>query len=179
MKILAFATSNSSKSINRKLVLHAADVLKTDIMTDADIKIIDINDFEMPIYSSDREEADGIPDLAHQFAAEIATADALLISFAEHNGNYSAAYKNLFDWTSRIDAKVYKNKPMVLLATSPGPGGARNVLASAKTSAPHFGADVLADLSIASFYDIFDMETGRIKDADIQTQLAAALATLK
>jgi chromate reductase, NAD(P)H dehydrogenase (quinone) len=179
MRILAFAASNSSKSINKQLVAHAADVLKADIITDANIEMLDINDFEMPIYSSDREDAGGIPDLAHQFAAKIGAADALLISFAEHNGNYSAAYKNLFDWTSRIDAKVYQDKRMVLLATSPGPGGAASVLGSAKASAPYFGADVTADLSIASFYDVFDMDNGRIKDADIQAKLAAALATLK
>jgi chromate reductase, NAD(P)H dehydrogenase (quinone) len=179
MKILAFAASSSSKSINKQLVTHAAEVLKADILEDAAIEILDINDYEMPIYSSDREEAGGIPELAHQFAAKIGAADALLISYAEHNGNYSAAYKNLFDWTSRIDAKVFQDKPMVILATSPGGGGAANVLALAKTSAPHFGAEVLADLSIAGFYDVFDMENGRLTDADIQAQLAAALATLK
>ncbi len=179
MKILAYAASNSSKSINKQLVTHAVDVLKADIIKDAEIEILDLNDYEMPIYSSDREEAGGIPDLAHQFAAKINAADAVMISFAEHNGNYTAAYKNLFDWVSRIDAKVYQDKRMVLLATSPGPGGAGNVLGLAKSSAPYFGAEVLADLSVANFYDVFDMENGRITDTDIQAQLATALATLK
>ena len=179
MKILAFAASNSSKSINKQLVTHAADVLKTDIIKDAEVELLDINDFEMPIYSSDREEASGIPDLAHQFKAKIDAADVLLISFAEHNGNYSAAYKNLFDWTSRIDAKVYKDKKMVLLATSPGPGGASNVLATAKTSAPFFGAEVLADMSVPGFYDNFDMEKGALRNADNQAQLTTALTSLK
>jgi len=179
MKILAYAASNSSKSINKQLVAHAVDVLKADIIPEADIEIVDIHDYEMPIYSPDREQAGGIPDAAHRFAAKIAAADAVLISFAEHNGSYSAAYKNLFDWVSRIDAKVYKDKRMVLLATSPGAGGARNVLAAAKTSVPHFGAEVLADLSIAGFYDVFDVENGQLRDTDLQAQLAAALATLK
>jgi len=179
MKILAFAASGSSKSINHQLVTHAADVLKTEIINEAQIELLDINDYEMPIYTSDREEAGGIPELARQFAAKIGTADALLISYAEHNGNYSAAYKNLFDWTSRLEGKVFQDKSMVILATSPGAGGAANVLNLAKTSAPHFGADVKADLSIASFYDVFDAGNGHIKDADIQAQLRAALATLK
>jgi len=179
MKILAFAASSSSKSINKQLVNHAADVLKTSIIKDAKVEMLDINDYEMPIYSSDREEAGGIPDLANQFAAKIGAADALLISYAEHNGNYTAAYKNLFDWTSRLGGKVFQDKPMVILATSPGQGGAASVLALAKTSAPFFGAEVKADLSIASFYDVFDSENGRIKDADIQAQLHAALSTLK
>jgi len=179
MKILAFAASSSSKSINKQLVNHAAGVLKTSITKDAEVEILDINDYEMPLYSSDREEAGGIPDLAHQFAAKIGTADALLVSYAEHNGNYTAAYKNLFDWTSRIGGKVFQDKPMVILATSPGAGGAASVLGLAKTSAPFFGADVKADLSIASFYDVFDSENGCLKDPDIQAQLHAALMTLK
>lgn len=179
MKVLAFAASNSSKSINKQLVAHAADVLKVEIINDVETEILDLNDYEMPIYSSDREEAGGIPDLAHQFAAKIGGADALLISYAEHNGSYSSAYKNLFDWTSRIDAKVFQDKKMVILATSPGPGGGSNVLASAKTSAPHFGAIVKGDLSVPSFYDVFDMEKGAIHDAGIQKQLRDTLASLK
>ncbi len=179
MKILAFAASSSSKSINKQLVTHAADVLASDIIKGAQIEILDINDYEMPIYSSDLEEAGGIPDRAHQFAAKIGGADALLISYAEHNGNYSAAYKNLFDWTSRLGGKVFQDKPMVILATSPGAGGAASVLGLAKTSAPFFGADVKADLSIASFYDVFDAEKGIISDVDTQEQLRNALVLLK
>ena len=55
----------------------------------------------MPIYSSDREQK-GIPQLALDFASKIDGADFLLISLAEHNGTYSTAFKNLFDWLSRI-----------------------------------------------------------------------------
>lgn len=171
MKILAFAASNSSKSVNKQLVSHAADVLKAEYIQDAEVEVLDINDYEMPLYSSDREDAGGIPDLAHAFKAKITAADVVMISFAEHNGSYSAAYKNLFDWTSRIDAKVYKDKAMVLLATSPGPGGASSVLAAAKTSAPFFGAEVKGDLSVPNFYDVFDVDAGIINDAEIKEQL--------
>jgi NAD(P)H-dependent FMN reductase len=179
MKVLAFAASNSSKSINKQLVAHAADAVKSEMSDEVEVEFLDLNDYEMPIYSSDREEVSGIPDLAHQFAAKIGGAAALLISYAEHNGNYSVAYKNLFDWTSRIGGKVYQDKPMVILATSPGPGGASNVLGLAKTSAPHFGADVKASLSIPSFYDVFDMEKGALHDAELQKQLREALVSLK
>jgi NAD(P)H-dependent FMN reductase len=74
----------------------------------ASTEVLDLNDFEMPLFSVDREQAGGIPDFAHQFYKKVGAADALLVSFAEHNGSYSAAYKNLFDWTSRIDNKVYQ-----------------------------------------------------------------------
>ena len=104
--------------------------------------------------------------------------DALLIAFAEHNGFYTAAYKNLFDWTSRIDKKVYQFKPAVLLATSPGPGGASRVLRVAKESAPIFGMDVQADLSVPRFYENFDMEDNLVSNSEIREQLKLALAKL-
>ena len=82
MKILAFAATNSLKSINKNLIEYAASLL-----TKHDIDILDINDYEMPIYSSDLEQAHGIPVAASQFLNRIEAADALLISYAEHNGN--------------------------------------------------------------------------------------------
>jgi chromate reductase, NAD(P)H dehydrogenase (quinone) len=174
MKILAFAASNSRSSINKSLVTYASS-----LVDDAQVDLIDINDYEMPIYSSDRENESGIPQLAHDFLNKIKQADAVMISFAEHNGSYTAAYKNLFDWTSRIDMKVYQDKPALLLATSPGPGGASSVLAAAKGSAPYFGMDVKADLSIGKFYDEFDMEKGELKNAAINDKLMTAVSLLK
>jgi chromate reductase len=174
MKVLAFAASNSRSSINKALVTYASSLLEH-----AEIDVIDLNDYEMPIYSSDRENDSGIPQLAHDFYNKISAADAVMISFAEHNGSYTAAYKNLFDWTSRIDTKVYQDKPTVLLATSPGQGGAGGVLAAAKGSAPYFGMNVKADLSVAKFFDEFDVEKGKLKNATTNDQLLTAISQLK
>lgn len=173
MKILAFAASNSTQSINRQLLRYASTLIEH-----VDIEMLDINDYEMPLYSSDREAALGIPDEAHRFFQKIAAADALLISFAEHNGSYTAAYKNLFDWASRIDMKVYQSKPTVLLSTSPGGGGAANVLASATKSAPHFGMDLRASMSVPSFYDNFDAESGRLSDDGLAQEVRNAVSHL-
>jgi len=173
LKVLAFAATNSRDSINKALISYAARLL-----ADEEVEIIDINEYEMPLYSVDREREIGIPEQAWRFYEKIGDADALLISFAEHNGYYTAAYKNLFDWTSRIDRKVYQDKPAVLLATSPGLGGASRVLRAAKESAPFFGMDVQADLSIPRFYENFDMEYDLVDNSEIQEQLRLALAKL-
>lgn len=173
MKLLAFAASSSSQSINKQLATYAASLVEN-----ADVEILDINEYEMPIYSSDREAELGHPQQAKQFYAKLGEADAIIISFAEHNGAYTAAYKNLFDWTSRIDMKVFQNKPMVLLSTSPGPGGAANVLAAAVGSAPYFAADVKAHLSIPSFFDNFDPQSGIVTNPELQDKLATAISLL-
>ncbi|TNC79374.1 MAG: NADPH-dependent FMN reductase [Oleiphilus sp.] len=174
MKILAFAASNSRTSINKQLIAYAASLLGTDM-----VEIVDINDYEMPIYSSDLEQAHGIPEAASRFLNKIEAADALLISFAEHNGNYTAAYKNLFDWASRENQKVYQGKPIVMLSTSPGPGGAKSVLSLATGSAHYFDGEVKASLSVPSFYDNFDQGKGELKDPELKAQLKAALAKLE
>lgn len=178
MKILAFAASNSSESINNKLVSYAAKVFKEKFLKDAQIEILDLNDYELPIYSQDREAADGVPNLAHQFFSKIGDADALLVSFAEHNGSYTAAYKNIFDWSSRIDPMVFQNKPMVMLSTSPGAGGASSVLESAINSAPFFKAVVKSSLSIPNFFDNFDTKIGELSNEELSKKLEEALSEL-
>ena len=67
---------------------------------------------------------------------------------------------------------------MVVLATSPGSGGASNVLATAIASAPFFDGDVKSSLSIPSFYENFDIEQGRINNEDINKKLLTAVNSL-
>ena len=166
MKILAFAASSSTKSINKKLVAYAASLLDN-----CTVELADLNDYEMPLFSVDKEDQLGHPELAQAFMSKISDADALMISFAEHNGSYTAAYKNLFDWCSRIDAKVYKDKPMILLSTSPGAGGASSVLNAAINSMPHFGGTVKGSFSLPKFYDNFDSDNNRIMNNELAMEL--------
>ncbi|MCB9033427.1 MAG: NAD(P)H-dependent oxidoreductase [Chitinophagales bacterium] len=150
MKILAFAGSNSSTSINKALVQF---VLKQ--FPEHEINLIDLNDFEMPIFSIDREK-NGIPNEAHLFLKHIEDADIIICSLAEHNRSYTVAFKNIFDWSSRINVKVFQNKPMLLMSTSPGGFGGGNVLNTAKTFLPQFGAAIKATFSLPKFYENFD-----------------------
>lgn len=177
MNILAFAATSSSKSINKQLVHYAASQV-VDQYEGTETEILDINDYELPLFSEDREAEIGQPELAKAFIDKIANSDAIIISFAEHNGSYTVAYKNIFDWASRINPKVFQNKSMIMLATSPGPGGASSVLASATASAPYFDGNVKASLSIPNFYDNFDSQQGRINNDDMNKQLLTAINNL-
>ena len=91
-------------------------------------EMIDLLDFEMPIYGEDRESEHGVPELAFKFKKLIKESDGIVISFAEHNGVYTAAFKNILDWISVVEKVVWCNKPMFLLATSNGARGAKTVL---------------------------------------------------
>jgi len=173
MKLLAFAASSSRQSINKKVATYAAVLVEN-----AQTEILDLNDYEIPIFSEDKEKALGQPALAINFLLKIGNSDAVIISFAEHNGAYTAAYKNLFDWCSRINRDVFQGKPLVFLSTSPGAGGAANVLAAASKSAKYFAGDLKATLSIPSFYENFDVESGRIKNSDINRELIKTVNSL-
>ncbi|EGA67418.1 NAD(P)H-dependent oxidoreductase [Vibrio brasiliensis] len=173
MRIVAFGASNSSTSINKALATYAASQVEG-----AQVQVLDINDYSVPMFSEDKEKEIGQAEGAQQFLADLAEADAIVVSYAEHNGYYPAAYKNLFDWASRINRSVFQDKPVVYLATSPGPGGAQTVLAAATASAPYFGADVKASVSVPSFYDNFDFETAAVTNQEIADEIKAAVAKL-
>lgn len=173
MKIIGFAASSSSQSINKKLVTCAAKLLQ-----EQDCEILDLRDYELPLFSSDAEAKLGQPGPAKRFLDKLGSSDAIIISFAEHNGSYTAAYKNLFDWCSRIDSKVFQGKPMLMLSTSPGGRGGASVLAQAVTSAPFFGGSVKASLSIPSFGENFDSELRQISNEELARSLDDAVKLL-
>lgn len=172
-KVLAFGASNSSRSINKKLATYAGSLLD-----DVDVEVLDLNDYEMPLFSVDREDEMGQPELARAFLKKITDCDGLIISFAENNGAYSAAYKNLYDWVSRIQPKVYRDKPMVLLSTSPGGRGGKSVLELALRQIPRFGGQVKASVAVPSFAENFDTEAGVITNHEIAAQIKAAVKLL-
>ncbi len=172
-KILAFGASSSIHSINKKLATYAVHR-----MDDIEPTILDLNDFEMPIFSVDKEKNNGIPPLAHDFLDHIKTADGLIISFAEHNGAYSTAFKNIFDWVSRIDGNLWNGTPMFAMATSPGGRGGMTVLDIAKGRFKFMGGNIIASFSLPSFFDNFN-EVDGITDSDLRAQFEDQLAVFK
>ena len=163
MKIFAFAGSNSSTSINKQLVKF---VLKS--FPNEDINLIDLNDYLMPVFSVDLEK-NGFPKEAHQFLKNIEESDIIICSLAENNRSYSAAFKNIFDWASRINVKVFQDKPMFLMTTSPGGYGGGNVMAEASKFFPAFGADIKETFSLPKFYENFDLENGIVEPELLKT----------
>ena len=158
-KIIAFAGSNSKESINKQLATYAANQI-----ANVELRVLDLNDFELPLYGIDYEIEHGIPDNAQKFLDEIITSDGIVLSLAEHNGAYATAFKNIFDWMSRINGKLWSDKPMLLMATSPGGRGGATALEIAKGRFPYMGGNIVADFSLPFFgknfseYGIVDSE---------------------
>jgi len=167
MKILAIAGSNSDTSINRQLVTYV-----TTLFDNAEIEIVDMNNFEMPIYKHQREVESGVPQEAIDFASKIDNADVLLVSLSEHNGTYSTAFKNVFDWTSRIKQRaVWNEKPMLLMATAPGGRGGLGVLEAAEKRFPSHGGNIIDTFTLPFFNDNFDKENQKISNTEKDNEL--------
>ena len=138
--------------------------------------MLDLNDYQLPLFSEDLERQLGQPQAAADFLAKLDSGDGLIVSFAEHNGMYSAAYKNLFDWCSRRAGRnIYQQKPMLLLATSPGGRGGKSVLELATAASPRFGGDVRASVSVPSFGENFDIQSGQLINDEIKAEIEMAI----
>ena len=172
-KIIAFGASSSKSSINKQLATYTANQFQN-----VSVEILDLNDYEMPVFSVDKQAENGIHPLAQEFYVKIGSADLIVISFAEHNGNFSSAFKNILDWTSRINAKTFQEKPMLLLATSPGARGGSSVLDIATKRFPFQGGVVKGSFSLPSFNDNFDTEKG-ITNEDLKNQLLVIVNSIE
>ncbi|MFT4533858.1 MAG: chromate reductase [Saprospiraceae bacterium] len=169
-KILALGGSNSKKSINKKFANYVANKLEN-----VEVIVADLYELDLPMYGPDLEAEKGSPEHVIQFNELIKSVDGIVLSLAEHNGNQTAAFKNLWDWLSRVeDVKFWRDKPMLLMAASPGGRGGASVLNITKAMLPFFGGNIIGDFSLPLFHNNFS-EDG-LKDealnADLQTKIA-------
>lgn len=171
-KIAAFAGSTSSTSINKQLATYAGAKITT-----AEVTVLDLNDFDVPLFSEDFEKNNEYPKGAENFNSELDKYDGFIVSLAEHNGSYAATFKNLFDWVSRKNREVFRNKQVLLMATSPGGRGGATVLAAAEGTFPHMGAAGITKFSLGSFYDNF--KEGAIVNEELGSQLSAAVSAFE
>ncbi len=168
--ILAFAGSNSSTSVNFKLVRFTATQMEGH-----NVKVLNLANLPFPMYSEDHEKEHGFSNSLVELKNDIQNADGILISVNEHNGNLSAYFKNLIDWLSRLDRDFIREAKVLLMSTSPGKRGAIGAHEVADKTLSRFGAEIMGTFSLPSFYDNFDLEKG-ITDDELSKQYKSAIA---
>jgi chromate reductase len=173
-RILVFAGSNNPTSINRQLALYAKSQLEQRIFT----SIIDLRDFPMPVYNIETELNQGIPSKAKELKQLLTQYDGYVITIAEHNGSVTAFLKSTLDWLSRVDKSygVFQGKPIILLGTSPGQGGAGSALQHAEAIIKRIAGKVIGKVSLPRFFenvrseaDSFEIVDNNKKDEIINT----------
>ena len=171
-KIIALGGSNSKNSINKQLAHYTAGLL-----SNSDSILLDLTDYAVPLYGIDLEEEEGIPENAIKLARLILKADGIIISLAEHNGAYSAVFKNLFDWISREEGKVFETTPILLLSASPGGRGGQSVMDIALERFPRHGATIVESMTFPNFYDNF--KEGKIVNQELETTLLSKITVFE
>lgn len=159
--ILAFAGSNSSTSVNFKLVMHTASLVE-----EHQVKLMNMANYPFPMYSEDYEKENGFSNSLIETKNAIQNADGLIISVNEHNSNPSAYFKNFLDWLSRLDKNFIRGKKILLMSTSPGKRGGVGAHEVVKNILTRFGAASIVGFSLPSFYENFEEGKG-ISDSEL------------
>src|SRR3989338_7717589 len=187
-KILAFAGSTRIESFNKKLIKIAATGAKD---AGADVTVIDLRDFQMPIYDGDLEIKDGLPSNAHKLKDLMLAHQGLLVASPEYNSSISGVLKNTIDWVSRqsegeIPLACFKDKIAGLMSASPGGLGGLRGLVHVRAILGNIGVLVLpTQIAVSKAHEAFT-EGGGLKDQKqevrikgLGTALAQTIAKLK
>ncbi|MES2659412.1 MAG: NAD(P)H-dependent oxidoreductase [Verrucomicrobiota bacterium] len=180
-RILVFGGSLRAESYNQKLATIAAAAASA---AGAEVTLISLRDYRMPIFDEDLEKEEGMPETAAKLKALFAENDGLIIASPEYNSGITAALKNAIDWVSRATSEdepplsVLKGKTAAILAASPGGYGGARSLAQLRPLLENIHITVLPDqVAIPKAYEAFDAE-GNLADAaqaEAVKKLAVAL----
>jgi chromate reductase len=167
-KILAFSGSLRAESFNQKLATLAAEAARA---AGAEVTLVSLRDFRMPLFDQDLEAAEGPPAPATELKALFASHDGLIIASPEYNSMITPALKNAIDWISRQTApdepplSVLKGKSAAILSASPGGYGGVRSLGFLRPFLENIGISVLEDqVAIPTAHEAFSAD-GRLLDA--------------
>jgi chromate reductase, NAD(P)H dehydrogenase (quinone) len=181
-RILAFGGSLRRDSFNQKLAAVAAAGARE---AGAEVTLIALRDFPLPVFDQDLEDADGMPAAAKALKQLFREHDGLLIAAPEYNSSLTAALKNAFDWVSRAETDdepplaAFTGKTAALCAASPGALGGLRGLVHVRAILGNIGVTVLPDqVAVSKAHEAFaaDGTLSDEKQADRVQKLGAQLA---
>ncbi|ETX06468.1 NADPH-dependent FMN reductase [Candidatus Entotheonella palauensis] len=164
--IIAFAGSAREGSFNKKLIRVAAAGAEA---AGADVEVLDLRDFPLPLYDGDSEAQEGVPANAEILRKKMAACDGLLISAPEYNSSITPLLKNTIDWVTRLPGgkpslEAFQGKLVVIMSASPGGFGGMRGLVHLRAILGNVGAIVLPQTrSVRDAFKAFD-ESGRLVD---------------
>ena len=165
-RLLVFGGSLRRESVNQKL---AAIVAAGARQAGAEVTLIALRDFPLPLYDGDLEAASGLPENARRLKALFREHHGLIIASPEYNSSIPGVLKNAIDWISRAesreDVSVFAGKTAILCAASPGALGGLRGLIHLRAILGNMGVVVLPDqVAVGQAYQAFSPE-GALVDA--------------
>ena len=181
-KILVLAGSIRTGSFNARLAALAAKELA---LAEADVTLISLADFPMPLYDGDLEAASGPPENAYKLKRLMCLQQGVFIASPEYNASITPLLKNALDWVSRVregrepPLAAYKGRAFALGAASNGTyGGMRSLLALRHVLELGCGALVLPEqIAVRGAAQAFD-DMDEFKDEAMAALLRRVVARL-
>jgi len=180
-RILAFGGSLRSASFNQKAAALAAEGAR---MAGAEVTLISLRDFPLPIFDADLESASGMPENACKLKELFLSHNGLIIASPEYNSTISAALKNAIDWVSRATEKheapltALAGKTAAILAASPGGYGGARGLAQLRPFLENIRITVIeAQVTVAKAHEIIGAD-GAFPDEQVAASIRSLGAAL-
>lgn len=166
-RILAFAGSTRTGSLNKRLVRFAAEAARS---AGAEVTLVDLRDFPLPLFDGDLEDREGLPENARKLKTLFREHDGLLIASPEYNSSITGVLKNTIDWVSRGETDdepplvAFRGKTAALMSASPGALGGLRGLVHVRAILGNIGVIVLPDqVAVPKAHEVFD-DQGTLKD---------------
>ena len=154
--------STRSASMNRKLVSAMAHVFSG---MEAKVQILDLSNYDMPIYNGDLEKTEGVPEAANRLIADLCACDGVFISTPEYNGCMPALLKNTIDWTTRVELGQFTDPVYGIGSATPGPLSGIMALRQLHFILTRLGAQVVpTQLGVGRYGAAFNKD-GHLADA--------------
>jgi NAD(P)H-dependent FMN reductase len=174
-RILAFSGSARRASLNRKLL---AAVVEATRVAGGAVTLIDLNEYVLPLYHGDLEDAEGLPANATKLIELILSHDALLIASPEYNSQMTPLLKNTIDWCTRGDENPLRGKVAAIVSASPGMFGAIRSMTLARQLLTHLGCHVIPVQCVLPHADKAFDENSRLTDSRAQKAVTAVATEL-
>lgn len=175
VRILAFSGSARRESFNRKLLGVAVEATRR---AGGEVTLLDLNDYVLPLYHGDLEEAGGLPENATKLITLITEHHGLLIASPEYNSMITPLLKNTIDWCTRADDNPFEGKVAAVVSASPGALGGVRSLKMAQQLLLHLGCHVVpGNTMLPQAHKAFGPE-GKLLEARTQTSVDALAVKL-
>lgn len=174
-RILAFSGSARRESLNRKLLAVTVEAVRK---AGAEVTLIDLNEYALPLYHGDLEDAQGMPVNATKLVELITQHAGLLIASPEYNSMYTPLLKNTIDWCTRAEENPFIGKVAAVVSASPGAFGGIRSFQLVRQLLLHLGCHIVpAQCTVPKAHEAFD-EAGQLKDQRSQKAVDAVAAQL-
>lgn len=180
-KILAFAGSTRSASVNQKLLDVAIAVARNQ---GAEVTDLRLAEYPLPLFDQDLEEREGQPENAAKLKELFKSHDAILVACPEYNSSITPLLKNTIDWLSRpADGEpmlaAFAGKTAGLLSASPGGFGGLRGLRHVREILSNISVLVTPkQFALSKAHEAFTESGDALVDERQQTQLEACVEQL-